>query len=258
MVAGISMVRDEADILPVTVGNMLRQVDWLLIADNGSVDGTRELLKALDRVTVVDDSEVGYYQSQKMSALAERAMREGADWVVPFDADEIWYSPFAHRIADELAERDESVCRAAVYDHVATHGCQEFPPPYRRRDAIPLPKVACRTRPGLTIHQGNHGCDFGPTIDGRLVVRHFPYRSVEQFVRKVRNGSQAYAATDLPEDIGQHWRDYGRLTDEQLDDVFHRYFWSANPAEDGLIYDPPPCLPSPSPTETAAPTGNRR
>jgi hypothetical protein len=77
-------------------------------------------------------------------------------------------------------------------------------------------------------------------VTGELEVRHYPYRSPEQMIRKARNGAAAYAATDLPETVGQHWRDYGRLTDEQIGEVFRRYFWSADPEADGLVHDP--CL----------------
>lgn len=250
-VVGIARVKDEADILPHTVRRMLGQVDHVIVQDNASRDGTRELLAELatadERVTVLDDPEVGYWQSEKMSALAQRAAAEhAADWVVPFDADEVWYSPFG-RIADVLAGQDAVVATAALYDHLATSEDPVEDDPtvrlgWRRRNPTPLPKVACRPLAPVTIHQGNHGADHvGRTVDGLLVVRHFPYRSASQMIRKARNGAAAYAATDLPDDVGKHWRDYGRLTDEQITEVFHTFFYSERPDRDrGLIYDPAP------------------
>ena len=244
---GIARVKDEADIIGPVVEHMLTQVDHVLIADNASTDGTREILAELP-VTLLDDSEVGYFQSRQMSALAAQAADEGAAWVVPFDTDEWWYSPFG-RIADVLAEQSQAcIAGAQLFDHVATGEDPDDPNPvtriqWRRKDPAALPKVAARARPAVTIHQGNHGADHGQCVDGLLVVRHFPYRSVEQFVSKVRNGAAAYAATDLPEHQGQHWRDYGRLLEsggpDALADVFRAWFWQPHPTRD-LIRDPAP------------------
>ncbi|MBP9052923.1 MAG: glycosyltransferase family 2 protein [Ilumatobacteraceae bacterium] len=250
-VAAVSMVRDEADIVEATVRHMLTQVDVVILADNGSVDGTREVLERLP-VHLLDDPERGYYQSEKMTRLAHLARSEyGADWVVPFDADEWWYSPHG-RISDVLEDGFGAwpVVTAELYDHVATGvDAPELSPVHsmgwRRREPAPLPKVACRTAPDLVIEQGNHGARYdapAPQTSG-LVVRHFPYRSAEQFARKAVNGAEAYAATDLPEDVGRHWREYGRIAAEcgveALHDVFRRWFWVAEPSDD-LIFDPVP------------------
>lgn len=237
----VSMIKDEADIVRTTIPRMMQQVDRVIVADNGSTDGTREILDRLD-VEVVDDAEVGYYQSEKMSALAERARRQGAEWVIPFDADEVWLTE--GRIAALLADlpAEALICEAAVLDHVATD--ESGLSPWRRAEALPLRKVACRAREGLIITQGNHGAEFPgvrhPLRANGLEVHHFPYRSIEQMIRKARNGAAAYAATDLPEDAGAHWRGYGRLTDAQLAEVFARYFHSTDPIADGLVYDPLP------------------
>jgi glycosyltransferase involved in cell wall biosynthesis len=250
----ISMVRDELDIIEHTVRRLAGQVDHILIADNGSTDGTRDVLADLARelpLTVDDDPEPGYYQSFKMSRLAERAARMGAEWVIPVDSDERWYSPHG-RIADVLAQHPHAVATAALYDHVASADDGDDPDPvvrigWRRRDHAPLPKVACRPHLPVTIAQGNHAAEYPPqsTIDGLLVVRHFPHRSVEQLVRKVRNGAAAYAATDLPPTFGAHWREWGKLLDERgeqaIADLFYEWYWSAAPAEDEtLIFDPAP------------------
>jgi hypothetical protein len=103
---------------------------------------------------------------------------------------------------------------------------------------------------------GNHGASYrgGTTIhDSQLVIRHFPYRSVEQLVRKVTNGAAAYKATDLDPRYGAHWRQWGQILDqsgpEAIDALFHTWYYRDEPAAeltiDGetqppLIYDPAP------------------
>jgi len=260
---GIVMVKDEADVIASTVLWMATQVDELIVADNGSTDGTRKILQGLAAdlpLTVVDDPEVGYYQSRKMSALAARALERGATWVVPFDADEIWCSRWG-RVADVLDRHtpDYGIVTAAVFDHVAT-GCDaDDPDPvrrmlWRRPAPLPLPKVAARAACGLTIEAGNHWARHPiparPTDKPALTVHHFPYRSGEQVVRKVRNGAAAYAATSgLPDTMGAHWRQWGAFTDDEIGDLFRKWFWRADPrlkvTIDGerqppLVHDPAP------------------
>lgn len=253
-IVAIARVKDEADIIAATVGHMLTQVDHVIVEDNGSTDGTLDILASLG-VEILHDLTIGYFQSAAMSRLAAYAAQEhSAAVVVPFDADEVWYSPFG-RVADVLADFPQaSIFTALLYDHVASSedDSSEADPVRRigwcRREPCPLHKVAVRPYPRVTIHQGNHGADFGETVSeatGLLVVRHFPYRSVGQFVSKVRNGAAAYAATDLPEETGKHWRDYGRLLDsggpDAIAEVFKAWFYAAAPREDSsLIYDPAP------------------
>lgn len=251
---GVMVVRNEEDILEQTLRNLVSQVDEVIVRDNLSVDGTTDILHQLASegigVSFEADSEPGYYQSRKMSALAALAQEKGHEWVVPCDADEVWYCP--HGAIGEFLARQPAhvlVVEAELYDHVAT---AEDPPGdpvrrmgWRRRFPVPLPKVACRLRTGLVIEQGNHGARYPRNPVGRapgLVVRHFDKRTLEQFIGKVRTGARAYrAAPDLPEGMGQHWRDYDRLSDEQLGEVFRTWFWSANPGFDPeLIFDPAP------------------
>lgn len=247
---GIARVKDEADVIAATVQHMLGEVDCVLVEDNDSSDGTREILERLSGTLIVQgDDEVAYYQAAHMSRLAVQAAEHGAEFVIPFDADEIWYSPFG-RVGDVLLDHPEAlIATAEMHDHVATGADPEGDPVtrmgWRRRSPGELPKVACRPNPPVRIHQGNHGADYGDTLHGLLQVRHFPYRSEAQFERKVRNGAAAYAATDLPEHEGEHWRGYGRILDEggpeALAEVFRKWFWVAEPqTQPELIYDPAP------------------
>lgn len=239
----VSLVKDEADIIETTVRHMASQVDRVLVADNGSTDGTLDLLYSMD-IEVVEDREPGYYQSVKMSNLAEMAREQGAGWVVPFDADELWL-PDEGTIAEVLTSLppEAMVCEATVFDHVAVPG--ETLSPWRRSQPLPLRKVACRAVEGLVIHQGNHDCAIPDEPHPlravwRLQVRHFPYRSPEQFIRKVRNGAAAYRATDLDESVGAHWRAYDEMDDDGLREHFYRWFHEANPDESELVHDPEP------------------
>ena len=256
------MVRDEADVIEPVIRHMQREVDHLIVADNGSKDGTREILESLG-VEVIDDPEIGYYQSRKMSALAQRAIEAGATWIVPFDADEYWKAKGGPLDKVLMSLPPEAlVAEAALVDHVPT-GADDATDTnpitrigWRRTAQAPLRKVAVRAIPGVKIHQGNHSASFPNTphpltVTGWLEVRHFPYRSVDQFIQKARNGAEAYAATNLPETAGAHWRGYGRILEERGEtacaEIFYKWFWRGDPnktieiegeRQPPLVFDP--------------------
>jgi glycosyltransferase involved in cell wall biosynthesis len=255
---GVSMVRNEADVIRKTALHMARQCDRLIIADNGSSDGTRQILDELARhypIEVVDDPEVGYYQSRKMTALAERAAADHKNddlWIDPFDGDElscVWDDPF-RPIKDLVACQEADVIEAALFDYRPTAIDPAGSDPFTTiqwcvAQPAALPKVVFRWCPGAVIHQGNHGVTIPDEIGPRetlIRINHFPYRSAEQFWHKAVQGAKAYAATDLPDDMGAHWRAYGRLYDaggaETLIEVFQRYFWALSPTDAGLVHRP--------------------
>jgi glycosyltransferase involved in cell wall biosynthesis len=248
-ITAIGMVRNEADVIGYTISHLLEEgVDEVLVLDNGSVDGTTEILHALG-VTVIPDPEVGYYQSLKMTRLAHQAMDGGADWIIPFDADELWYSPYG-RLAEVLPSVSSRVAQAAIIDHRPDDSDSDDHNPYTRMpyrlvDPLELGKVAFRADRNISIGQGNHDV-YNLDHEGRpwveiksrnrriLSLRHVPYRSFEQLARKVRQGAEAYAATDLSLDLGDHWRNMGAETDEQLLARWEQmYEWPR-------VYDPAP------------------
>jgi glycosyltransferase involved in cell wall biosynthesis len=249
-VAAVMMVRDEADVLPGTLDWLRTQVDEIYVLDNRSVDGSREIAEAAGAV-VRDDPEVGYFQSRKTSLLAREAYDAGHAWVVPVDADEIWAAPEGRTLSAWLGSQgpDVLVARAVLLNYVPTSLDDPGEPnPLRRlrwRFVEPgaLPKVACRAKRSLTIHAGNHGADYGSPrrpfgIDG-LTVRHFSWRTEAQYVRKIRNGIEAYAATDLPETTGAHWRAWDGATDDEIGAHFREWFYVDDPyARNDLVYDP--------------------
>ena len=249
------MCKDEADVAGGMLRHLADEVDHIIVADNGSTDGTRDILSDLRAqlpLTVLDDPEPAYLQSRKMSYLADLAAREhGATWIVPTDFDEIWYAR-GGRLREVLpALPPANVALAQLTNHFATAIDPDETDPFRRlgwrqADPAPLAKVAFRWEPRAVIHQGNHGVTLpsGQEELWALEIRHFPYRSAEQFVRKAVNGAAAYRATDLPPSEGAHWRAYGEIYDrlgpEGLANVFRSHFWFLSPTDSGLVHDPAP------------------
>lgn len=223
------MVRDELDVLGATIAHLFAQgVDHVLVSDNLSTDGTRELLAELasrnSQLHLAVDDEPAYHQAEKMTRLAAAATRAGADWIVPFDADEFWFAP-GGSLADHLRtlarERpDVGIVRAAFHNMLPVG---PWPGPMRM-DASPVVpgKVAIRSHPLATLSVGNHGASrVGAMADG-LKVAHAAYRSLGQLTRKLRQGTDAVMRTDPRSGMARHWRAGAALSDADLREVWTR------------------------------------
>lgn len=252
-VCAVMLVKDEADIIGYTIEHLAGQVDAIIVADNGSTDGTYEIANRQGVTRLLRDDEIGYWQDRKTTALAQIARTDGHDWVLPCDADEFWYAPDGRSVSDFLdgTAPDVRVVTGSLFNHLPTaldDAEEEESNPFRRiewrqRSHGALGKVCCRLTPDLQIHMGNHSASFdgrGLTVSG-LAVRHFSWRTEEQYVRKIRNGEAAYAATDMPESTGGHWRMFAGADDDAIRDHFRRWFHVDDPyADPSLILDPAP------------------
>ena len=221
------LVRDEADVVRLTLEHHLAAgVDVVLAMDNGSIDGTRELLSEYEpggRVVVLDEPALDYRQWLWVTRMARLAAFElGADWIIHADADEFWWPNGAGDLKDVL----DGV--PPEYGWVVVHR-DNFPPtagedaPFFERQVIRdvwsqnalgrtlLGKVCHRADPEVWIAQGNHELqsDVLPLFPGTvpITVLHFPLRTYAQFERKVVLGGRAYARnTELGYGIGESWR----------------------------------------------------
>jgi glycosyltransferase involved in cell wall biosynthesis len=246
------LVKDEADVIAHTLTHLLENVDAVIVSDNGSTDGTIDIVSdftATGCVELKHDPEVGYWQSQKTTRLALEASQRGFSWVVPCDADECWVANDHRRLGDFLdgIAPDVRIARAELYDHFASAEDDPTDPNpfsrmgWRHLNHAPLGKVCVRAGKDVVIQQGNHGAKIKgfATMSAGLNVRHFSWRSPEQYLRKIRNGAAAYAATDLPEDVGGHWRMFNGAPDSTVVGHYWKWFYKKSPrSEQALIYDP--------------------
>lgn len=226
---GVSMVRDEVDVIEPVVRHLLDQgLDRLVVADNLSVDGTLELLGELardePRLVVLRDLEPAYFQAEKMSRLAHLAGRAGADWVVPFDADELWFAEQGS-VKEHLAREPADVCYAHFHHMIPTEVVDTLSPSTELvMDATPsFPgKVAFRSHPLSVLVAGNHDvARVGDRAVG-LRIAHAQYRSPAQVARKLRQGAASVDLTQPADNIATHWRLGAGLDDDTVAEVWAR------------------------------------
>ena len=235
-IIGISLVRSAADIVGTTIRYHLHLgFDEVLVIDNGSPDGTAEILDRLaqsnPRVRWRSD-EGAYQQAELTTQLAREAFHAGADWVVPFDADEFWYAPSAS-FRDVLSNSSAGALRASLVHYIqvrdqshATAGglltmTRRAPrmigPPDRARalieakeigfvEAMYPPKWICRASEELEFAPGSHAAaNISGTADttAELVCLHAPLRSRNSLLRKAEH-SERLVAAGMPPYQGWH------------------------------------------------------
>ena len=247
-VVGISMFWNESDVAEYVVKHMIDECDYVIVADNNSDDGTREILECIDdpHLTIVDEPRFAYEQARTMNWLSEMAREDyGATWVIPFDMDEWWLSP-AWPIKDVLPALDTLQVRAGGYEfHPQPSDDPTEHNPFRRvvwrREITPNFKVAFRPKSGKVLSFGNHfvyESDAWEEVSrNTLFIRHVPYRSLEQAMAKSRHGKAALEATGQGPTLGWHWRHMGGWTDAEF-----AAWWETWLDPAGLVKDPTPLV----------------
>lgn len=224
----VGMVRNEEDIIGHAIRHLLDQgVDHILVADNLSTDGTPDVLAQLarqdPRVHVVRDLVDAFYQSEKTSRLARVAWWCGADWVIPFDADEFWFA--RGKTLKQFFARRQGGIVYANFHHMVTVATdyESLNDASFILDAKPsFPgKVAVRSHPLVVLRDGNHDAmRVGGVVPSRLYVAHAKYRSPQQIARKFRQGNNSVMLINPAENIAPHWRKGAEFSDEEIQEIW--------------------------------------
>jgi hypothetical protein len=214
------MVRDEADIIAAFVEHHVAQgADLIIATDNGSVDGTAEILQQYADLGVLElhyDPVFRKQQHAVVTAMARRAFTDHhADWVINADADEFWV-PCDRRMTLRTALESIPTSIAAFTVPVTNL----VGPPAMRGSGVerllwrdlrtpeqlhavgiyaqPTADAVHRGDPDIVVSQGNHFVSLKstgqPDPEFELEVLHLPWRSWLQYERRVVNTGRSYAA----------------------------------------------------------------
>jgi hypothetical protein len=223
------LVRDEADTVEANIRHHLAEgVSRVLVTDNRSTDGTREILAALASelpVSVIDEPADNYDQARWVTRMARAAAAEhGADWVINADADE-FFRARQGTLAEALARIP------GTYGLVVAQRQNHVPRPpsdlpfharmiYRTRDSRNLlgeplaPKVIHRASAEVVVGMGNHSVvrpRLTPYPQTPIVIHHFPLRTYAAFAAKIDTGGAALGRNSrLPAGSSHVWQEMRR------------------------------------------------
>ena len=214
------MVRDEIDIIAAMIEHHLAQgVDAIIATDNGSVDGTTEVLQRYADLNLLELHHDPVFRKQQhavVTGMARRAFTEhGADWVVNADADEFWVPVdkrlTLHEALDAIpieldaftapvtnlvgppALRGSGIDRLVWRDHRTSEQLHDV-----GIYAQPTADAVHRGDPNVVVAQGNHFVSLQskgqPDPAFALEVLHLPWRSWSQLEQKVVHAGRAYEA----------------------------------------------------------------
>ena len=224
----ISCIRDELDIVEPFVRHTLAHVQHLVILDNGSTDGTRQLLQQLVEeglpLEVVDDPSQGNYQWRRTTHLMRTYALEkySADWIIPLDVDEFLV---AENLTAYLQRQPSDALPIGMVSQTfvpdSRDDAAELNPVVRIRHRLRQEARTCikvlipgerARRPHVGISQGSHfieeaGTPIATAVPGDLFLAHFPGRSWEQLARKVAVKHLQYLAmSDRQQNWGWHYQ----------------------------------------------------
>jgi len=153
------LVRDAADILDANIRYHHAQgVDLFIVADNGSTDGSLDILQRYEREGIVRLERIEGSRREVWAAgrtrIARLAHELGADWVIHNDQDEFWWS-LTGDVKETLAAIPDryGLVVAPRTEFVARPGDDHFPERliYREARFLHPPKAAHRTHPRIVL-----------------------------------------------------------------------------------------------------------
>jgi len=255
------LVKNEADIIETNIKTHAKLgVDGFVVMDNGSTDGTREILSRLQKefeMVIVDEKGL-YSQSKFMMRLAKIAKKRlGANWVINNDADEFWLPRNGLSLKENL-NFNGAVLTVQRYNMILEEGKPfvksnyfvENPIFYTKEKqlsgdvSIVLTKIAPKTivNPNglIYLRGGNHkalhiksfrdyfrsGYDKIKRFKA-IEVFHFPIRSYEQFEKNIKN-RKVLLESQKRISMGPHYRRWvelfklGRLKEEFEKNILFR------------------------------------
>lgn len=224
----IACCRDEADIITAFIDYYFELgFDRVCLIDNGSVDATVELIEQhpqRDRISLLRDPRPGY--DKRLLEYYESFAVPATRWVFFIDVDEFISLPGGIRQYAETLPPEVNVLRLPVYemfpDVLTPAGQHPLVTTRREREVHHDFKLVWKHGNVTRIACGKHQVDVEPFVehcDPLVHILHYPVRSREQLISKLRNRLETEAAISAAdravlsaysEEVRDEWIAYSR------------------------------------------------
>ncbi len=259
MILGVTVVRNEADIIETMVRHNLHYVDHLVVIDNDSLDETSQIVRRLQNEGLACELRVDYRRNSVQHIIFTEFLNScesefNAERVILLDADEFIKS-------DREAFRDEMLNTSEVIDlpwltYVPTPSDDQSAltvlSRITHRRLVEDPQYTKTTVPkqyfrSSQLGPGSHGFKVnGRKVKGKtsstIQLAHFPVRTSEQLLGKVLLGSWSVRTRKHLRSEAFHWTALAKqfcasptISIDELSDIARNY---ASKSTSELIYDP--------------------
>lgn len=220
------LVRDVSDLIEENIKfHSDRGVDCFVVTDNGSIDGTREILNKLKsdfEIIVLDENKHTFDQDiwvTRMAEIARQKMR--ADWIILSDADEFWCPTNGATLKQSIPNNVNVVsCKRFNMmpnslsvrrdDYQFFQNIYKVSKPYPTHRALsnienqldyPLylrfmpTKVMCNLQDLNKVNLGNHSVDHNSLeakTSDTVTIYHYPLRTFHSFAQNIKNFGQCF------------------------------------------------------------------
>ena len=247
MIVVISRLKNSADIIETWVRANAAVADKFVVIDNGSSDGTPQILTMLKmegydiEVITSQDNEIQRYQMNWLLNYVKKTYNP--DWILPLDDDEI----IASDTIDDIKEYFKGLSQIAEYrirwrvytmrgnedsreqcavkrlGYCFINNQMDFP--------VAIISGAVSQKENLLLSQGNHelkNCNLPIIYLDDLYIAHYPLRSKDQVISKFLTGWTNYLTHPLSANMkkNSYWQkiysDFKRNRDCVTDEYLHQ------------------------------------
>ena len=259
MIIGVSVVRNESDIIEAMLRQNLFYLDRLFVIDNGSIDGTPDIVARLQAeglgCELLTDTRRHHQQHHILTEFVREAPKKyDAQRIVFLDADEFLCGD-RRSFTDEMSgsrdvlhipwktyvpSPDDDPSALSVLSRIKHR--REFESPQFSKVTLP-----CNLDGKIQVGRGSHSIRHdGKKIVGQeaksVCIGHFPVRTPQQLLGKILLGSWSIRMRkhSLGEanhwiDLSQEFQNHPELDDERFFEIAANY---ASDQKSALVLDP--------------------